>query len=183
MPNQSHPIQPSSEAIELALQQVCRSTTFGRSARARALLTYLVRNGLQGGGEPVSELAIGLAVFGRRPEHYNPGDDPIVRVEAGRLRRRLAAYYAQATSAHTWQLCLAPGSYQMTCRWFASLPEAPLAMLPVRGLGPQTEVSHFSSALNDMLRHHLQATFGQQIANKPLFWSLKSLQKMVNTQL
>jgi hypothetical protein len=152
---------PSPQVIDQALHHVCTSAAFARAARARSLLTYLVRHGLLGGGEPVSEMGIGLTVFRRNPATYSPGDDPIVRVEAGRLRRRLATYYAQAQPAPTWQLCLPVGSYQVTCRWLSALPGRGLAMRPLYGLGTQESANHFASMLNDMLRHHLQTTFGQ----------------------
>lgn len=152
---------PSPQLIEQALHQVCASPEFARSARARALLTYLVRHGLLGGGEPVSEMGIGLAVFRRDPATYSPGEDPIVRVEVGRLRRRLTAYYAQAQPSPTWQLCLPQGGYQVVCRWLSTLPGAGLAMRPLCGLGPHESANDFATALNDMLRHHLQSAFGQ----------------------
>ena len=54
---------------------------------------FVAESTLEGRVAEVKELVIGLEVFGRRSASYDPGADPIVRVQAGRLRAKLAEYY------------------------------------------------------------------------------------------
>ena len=77
-----------------ALDRVVGSTTFAGSARHRAFLSAVVGRHLhEPEGEPLKEFALGVDVFGRSPEDFDPQVDNIVRVEARRLRDRLLQYY------------------------------------------------------------------------------------------
>lgn len=77
-----------------ALDRVVGSTTFAGSARHRAFLSAVVGRHLhEPEGEPLKEFALGVDVFGRSPEDFDPQVDNIVRVEARRLRDRLRQYY------------------------------------------------------------------------------------------
>ncbi len=81
------------EPIEAALAHVENSAPFRGSTRHRALLRHLVFHTLAGDPAALKETAIALEVFGRSPAHFDPKLDSIVRVEARRLRARLADYY------------------------------------------------------------------------------------------
>ena len=80
-----------SEKQEL-VERVARSRSFGRAPRLRELLLYITHEALEGRPEELSELRIGVRVFGR-PESYNPADDNIVRVSARQLRSKLKEYF------------------------------------------------------------------------------------------
>jgi len=73
------------------LDRVLRSPEFRGSERRARLLKYLVEKAIA--GEPVKEYAIGVDVF-EKPADYDPRIDPAVRVEMGRVRAKLADYYA-----------------------------------------------------------------------------------------
>ena len=72
------------------LETVVVSPGFAGAGRLAPFLRFVVERALA--GEPVKEAVIGVEVFGRPPD-YDPRVDPIVRVEARRLRSRLADYY------------------------------------------------------------------------------------------
>lgn len=77
-------------------QQVARITgsrRFARSDRLIRFLRFVVDRALEGDTGSIQEYAIGREVYDRR-ESFDPAGDSIVRVEARRLRRRLAEYYA-----------------------------------------------------------------------------------------
>lgn len=82
-----------SALIEVTLERVIASSTFRRSQRQRDFLVHVVRVGLAGRHDQLKEVIIGLAVFGRLLRAYDPRRDPIVRVEAGRIRDKLARFY------------------------------------------------------------------------------------------
>ena len=70
-----------------ALARVLGSTTFAGSARHRAFLDAIGRHHLgDPRAEPLKEFALGVDVFGRSPDDFDPQIDNIVRVEARRLR-------------------------------------------------------------------------------------------------
>jgi hypothetical protein len=80
------------EGVERALTRVLQSVCFRKSAQLSRFLRYAVTLALAGEAGAAKETLIGIEIFGRRPD-YDPSIDPIVRVEARRLRRKLAQYY------------------------------------------------------------------------------------------
>jgi TolB-like protein len=75
-----------------ALDRVLRSDVFEAAGRAREFLTFIVSETLAGRGDRLKGYSIAVHVF-ERPADFDAQTDPLVRVEAGRLRRRLAEYY------------------------------------------------------------------------------------------
>jgi len=80
------------EQIVDELQKVLASETFARSQRMSRFLRYTVEQTLAGRGDCLKEYLIGIEVYDK-PESLDPRFDPIVRVEAGRLRAKLREYY------------------------------------------------------------------------------------------
>ncbi len=83
---------------------------FANSKRYPALLAYTVDQALRGNSSDLKERTIGIEVFGRSPA-YDANADPIVRITAGEVRKRLVQYYYDA--AHDGELVieLPIGSY------------------------------------------------------------------------
>lgn len=79
--------------IRKQLQSMLQSPTFASSPRLSRLLRYTVEQTLAGRKDRLRESVIGREVF-ERSETFNPRTDSIVRVEARRLRSKLATYYA-----------------------------------------------------------------------------------------
>jgi len=77
----------SPEAARNELRAILRSPGFLRSERLRDFLSFVVENTLAGRIGHLKEYVIGLEVFGK-DESFDPRLDPIVRVEAGRLRAK-----------------------------------------------------------------------------------------------
>jgi tetratricopeptide (TPR) repeat protein len=95
-------------AIRAELDRVLCSPEFRGSERRRTLLTFLVEKALA--GERVKEYVIGVEAFGKDPD-YDPRVDPVVRVEMGRLRLRLADYYAAQGVSDPLRIEIPKGSY------------------------------------------------------------------------
>lgn len=83
---------PDREVLD-QVDQVRSSAGFARNERMSRFLQFLVERHLQGRDDELKESVLAVEVFGRRPD-YDPKVDSIVRTEAGRLRGRLAEYYA-----------------------------------------------------------------------------------------
>jgi serine/threonine-protein kinase len=82
----------SPTAVRAELDHILASQTFSRAERPSRFLKYLVEHALEGDGSGISEYVLATEIFNRKPT-FDPMTDPIVRVEAGRLRRRLREYY------------------------------------------------------------------------------------------
>mgnify|MGYP003349537954 CR=1 FL=1 len=81
-------------SIAAELKRVLESAEFRQSEQSKKLLRYLVEVSVDEAQEPLRERAIGAAVFGLEPG-YDTAANPIVRVRANELRKRLAKYYQQ----------------------------------------------------------------------------------------
>ena len=80
------------DSVRQHLERVLTGETFGSSERLSRFLRFTVEETLQGRGAQIKEYLLGVQVFDRHAS-YDPRTDPIVRVEAGRLRAKLATYY------------------------------------------------------------------------------------------
>lgn len=103
--------RPGPEALAGELAQVERSAAFRRSPRHRALLHHLVARTLAGATAELKETVIAVEVFGRPAGRFDPALDTIVRVEARRLRERLARHYAGEGRLRPQRIVLPVGSY------------------------------------------------------------------------
>ena len=97
--------------IEAALQRILDSPSFRRSVRHRRFLEYLVRSTMAGEVANIREIVIGVAVFDRSIETFDPRKDPIVRVEAGRLREKLLRYYREEGIGESLVIDIPVGGY------------------------------------------------------------------------
>jgi TolB-like protein len=105
----------SSEAVRTQLEKVLASEGFARNDRIRNFLRFVVEQELLGSGDQLKESVIGVEVFGRRPD-YDVRQDSIVRTEAGKLRTRLAKYYAGDGAAGQVVIDLPKGGYRPVFR-------------------------------------------------------------------
>ncbi|MBI4893398.1 MAG: hypothetical protein HY821_22445, partial [Acidobacteria bacterium] len=120
--------------MDAQLRDILDSEFFVHSDRLRRLLEFVVEQSLAGNRDDIKEYSIGLAVFDRSP-NYDPRIDPIVRVEAGRLRTRLKQFYTSPQgSAAPIIIDLPKGSYFAAVHRREDLAgtEPPAAALPHR---------------------------------------------------
>ena len=101
------------EAIREELDRVLASPHFNHSKRYPAFLRYIVEEAIAGRAEDIKERTIGIQVFGR-PVDYETNTDPIVRVTAGAIRRRLLQYYLEPEHKNELNIELPPGTYVPT---------------------------------------------------------------------
>ncbi|HOB02703.1 MAG TPA: hypothetical protein PKJ50_14200, partial [Casimicrobium huifangae] len=105
------PGPPSIEEALKALHAIETSALFSQSARHRKFLRHLIECWARHDLAQLREISLGVTVFGRASATFDPARDSIVRVEARRLRARLARYYANEGAHDAVQITLAPGSY------------------------------------------------------------------------
>ena len=98
------------KAIRKQLDRVLRSRSFQKSRRRQRFLEYIVDETLAGRSDRLTGYSIALEVFGR-PETFDGAVDPLVRVEAGRLRDKLREYYAVDGQDDPIRIDLPKGTY------------------------------------------------------------------------
>jgi hypothetical protein len=93
------------------LERLLAHPVFKTSKRCPSFFRYVVAQMLEGQGEQsVKERSIGVEVFGREVG-YDTNHDPIVRITAGEVRKRIAQYYHEAGHETEIRIELPPGSY------------------------------------------------------------------------
>jgi adenylate cyclase len=105
-----HSDMPDREAVLTQLDRILRSSDFDASARNRAFLRYVVNETLAGRSEYIKGYTIAQEVF-HRDSDFDPQLDPVVRIEASRLRRSLERYYLTAGRRDRIRLDLPKGGY------------------------------------------------------------------------
>ena len=100
----------TADAIRAELARVLASPSFDASARNRRFLSFLVEETLAGRAGRIKAYSIATLVF-HRDADFDAQSDPIVRVEAQRLRRALEHYYLTAGRAAAVRITIPKGSY------------------------------------------------------------------------
>jgi hypothetical protein len=113
---------PEKEAVLRELEAILTSPFFRTSKRSKQFLEFVVQHTLEGNDEPLKERMIGTKVFDR-PASYSTGDDPVVRVQAGEVRRRLEQYHHAGQSQSPVRIELPIGSYAPEFRWVGEVAE------------------------------------------------------------
>ncbi len=98
------------DAQRAELEAVLQSKYFTRAPTLANLLSYLCEKLFAGEAHQIKEYSVGVEVFHRGPS-FDQDSDSIVRVEANRLRKRLAEYYAEEGASHRLRIVIPLGQY------------------------------------------------------------------------
>jgi adenylate cyclase len=101
---------PTHDEVRVFLRKLLASDDFSASERNRRFLSYVVEETLSGRGSRIKAYNVALAAFDRGKD-FDPLADPIVRIEAGRLRRSLEHYYLTAGRSDWIRIDIPKGSY------------------------------------------------------------------------
>jgi hypothetical protein len=130
-------IKQSSEAIDPAevhqsLEAILKSRQFVNAHKRKKFLRLICDFYLEGRAHQLNEYILAYDVFGR-DNTYNPSSDPIVRVVAHEIRKKLEVYYQNEGANDTVHLEIPAGSYQPI-----------FTRHPIRPAGPETAVAPVS---------------------------------------
>jgi len=134
------PVDPSSgldhEAIRRQLGRILASPEFHATDRMRDFLRFVVEEKLAGRSHRLKGYTVAVEVFGRS-EDFDATNDPIVRIQAGRLRRALERYYLVAGVEDRILIDIPKGGYVPR---FTRHPSGGLriAVQPAESASPQT---------------------------------------------
>src|ERR1700728_1742215 len=98
------------------LDRLLDNPYFSHSKRFPSFLRFIVQEELEGRGDQLKERTLGIEVFGRDPG-YDTTSDPIVRVTAAEIRKRIAQYYQESGHVHELRISLPAGSYVPHFSW------------------------------------------------------------------
>lgn len=101
---------PSGARIRQQLDRILASVTFQKVERLKCFISFIVTETAAGRGAQLKEYVVGTAVFGKDPS-FDPRNDPIVRVQARRLRVRLDTYFKEEGGADEVIIELPKGGY------------------------------------------------------------------------
>jgi adenylate cyclase len=116
-------VKPSAADVLAELERILGSRYFQQASRASHFLRFVVEQTLAGSSGRLKGYTIGVEVFGRPPD-FDAQSDALVRVEAGRLRRRLVEYYASEGASDPVRIDLPRGSYAVECSFSSPVVEA-----------------------------------------------------------
>jgi hypothetical protein len=115
-------------AIRDQMERILSHPLFRNSKRYPTLFRYVVEHTLDGAGEALKERALGIEVFGRSAD-YDTSLDPVVRMTAGEVRKRIAQYYHEPGHSAEIRIDVPAGSYVPAFRLPAE-PESHPATTP-----------------------------------------------------
>jgi len=125
---------PSSElekaAVQQQLEKLLATPLFNSSKRYPSFLKFVVTRSLAGQTDQLKERILGVEIFGRAAD-YDTNTDPIVRVTAAEIRKRIEQYYQDPKHSQEIRLYLPAGSYAPQYSWPgrpAGLPASAIAV-------------------------------------------------------
>jgi TolB-like protein len=150
-------VELDAAAIAQHVDEALGSPLFLKAERQARFLRFVVAAALQSPAPLVREFDIARAVYDRR-DGYDPRVDPIVRVEAARLRARLREYYEGAPPVHV-RIDLPKGRYLprftfvVGSRRQPSTADTTVLVQPFKSLGAPADDAGFSEGLAEELLH------------------------------
>ena len=159
------------------LGRILASAGFRGSDSLRRLLRYTVESTLAGKGHELKEYNLGVEALGR-PGTFDPRQDNIVRVQARKLRERLAAYYAGEGRSENCRIVYHPGSYlpAFTSGQQAASPPRTVAVLPFMNLTADDGAGYFCDGLAEELIDLLARSDGLRVVARTSTFQFKGAQ-------
>lgn len=166
--------EESVRAIVEQLDRVLRSAAFQQSDRLKRFLEFVVQEAVDGRGGNLKEYVIGVHVF-KKHVSFDPRTDPIVRVQARRLRAKLEQYYGEAGQHDALIIELPRGGYAPVFKQRSELqsvlPESPrvfpgrntIAIHEFEDLSSSPELASFGKGVREELIHRLSRLQGLRI--------------------
>jgi adenylate cyclase len=148
------------EAIRNQTSRILASSHFSRSQALSRFLQFVVEETIAGNEHELKEYRLGVDVFDRGAD-FDPRIDPIVRMQAAKLRSRLAEYYNAEGRNDELVISIQKGAYVPSFTLEQSEPPTTprtsraIAVLPFVSISADSADEHFSDGLTDELTHLL----------------------------
>src|SRR5215468_11833629 len=113
------PISP--DEIRQTMDRILNSRHFSQAPKKRKFVQLICDYHLAGRAKEINEHLIGLEVY-ERNDRYNPAEDPVVRVAAHDIRKRLEQYYLHEGRNDEVRLEIPVGSYEPVFKLASDIP-------------------------------------------------------------
>ena len=151
------------EQIRTQLARINADALFVRAPRMQGLLSYVVSEELAGRGDRLKGYTVGVEALGKSAD-FDPSSDAGVRVETGRLRRMLAAYYAEHGDPVLIEL--PKGTYRPRFSERSASAADPLEALLAPSTGPSVAVLPFKLATGSATEQLLAVGLREELLNR-----------------
>src|SRR5258708_1543258 len=121
-------VKNSNDKVLDQLNRILSSKAFRQADRLKRFLSFVVDETISGRSDRLKEFVVGVEVFGKDTS-FDPRNDPIVRVQARRLRAQLARYYREEGQEEELVIEMPKGGYAPIFRPLKSAP-------PKRSISP-----------------------------------------------
>jgi TolB-like protein/Flp pilus assembly protein TadD len=161
------------EKTAAQLNRILGSKAFRQADRLKRFLRFIVTEAIEGRGERLKEFVVGVEVFGK-DDSFDPRNDPIVRVQARRLRAQLTRYYTEEGRDDDLAIELPKGGYTPVFRPLKSgtlkRPFSPafvsrnaILVLPFSDHSPGGDQNHFCQGISEEIIHTLAGIEGLRL--------------------
>ena len=161
-------LKGNDERAAIQLNRILNSKTFRQADRLKRFLSFVVTETVAGRAEGLKEFTVGVEVFDRDPS-FDPRSDPIVRVQARRLRAQLERYYLEEAEQDDLIIEVPKGAYSVVFKpakpFKAERPRSfhtPLLLshntvlaLPFADISIEADLKYFCAGLNEEIIHAL----------------------------
>jgi hypothetical protein len=163
---------PSSDEEKAAVQQqldrLLATPLFNSSKRYPSFLKFVVSRSLAGQTDQLKERILGIEIFSR-PADYDTHSDPIVRVTAAEIRKRIEQYYQDPKHSQEIRLFLPAGSYAPQFSW----PGRPTGLATIALTERPLATTSLSVAVSEERKGDLA------VASKREIWNWKTVSAAV----
>ena len=156
---------PSSTEVLEQLERILGAAEFKRSARIADFLRFVVEETLAGRGDRIKQYTIATKVF-ERDRDFDQHNDPIVRVQAAKVRRALQRFYYEEGGSDGIGIEIPKGTYvpQFSRRQVGARAESPAVPRDIKP--PTIAVMPFSNQSGDAAKDFLAAGFAEDLSTE-----------------
>lgn len=139
----TRPFAADSAQLFQEIERLTKSHSLRGSESLRKLLEYLARQSVEHPEAPLKEYQIATEVYGRQA-NFDPQSDSTIRVQVGRLRMKLAEYYATEGANDPVVVTIPKGSYHLAFETRRALVAQDMASPPSETAAPALEIHTLS---------------------------------------
>ncbi len=175
----------SAQSILAQKDRILASAHFARSAALSKFLGFVIQHTLGGKEQELKEYRLGVDVFSRGAD-FDPRVDPIVRMQASKLRARLAEYYSSEGRNDPIMITVPKGAYVPVFTRSEIAPPAArdrdvqsIAVLPFVSMSGDPENEYFSDGLTEEVINVLTCIPGLRVVARTSVFCFKNAVKDV----
>jgi serine/threonine-protein kinase len=181
-----HGTPVSADEVHAELERILSDSAFATAEKMKDFLRFVVQETLAGRGDALNEALVGMEVYSRG-ETFDPRQDSIVRVEAGRLRSKLREFYESQADSACIRIEIPKGSYKPVFRDLkgtATRKSAPIfreqrfasktmAVLPFADMSPQRDHEYFGDGLAEEMMFALSRLRNLRVVSQTSVFAFK----------